>query len=436
MNPLTLYELNHIVREVLGTTMSETYWLAAELSEVHPRANGHCYLEFVEKAPSGNALVAKASGCIWRNVYQPLSLHFEKVTGQRLVAGLKVLVLVSVNFHELYGYSLVVHDIDPTYTLGDIAQRRQEILAQLADDGVLELNKELVLPHPLLRIAVISSATAAGYGDFRTQLEQSGFPFVTQLFPAVMQGEMVERSIIAALDRIADEPDRWEAVVIIRGGGAVSDLNGFDTYPLAAHVAQFPLPVLTGIGHERDDTVIDCVAHTRLKTPTAVAAFLIERRRAEVEQVESLAERLTKATQQGLHREHHRLEMAATQLRAAALLVGAAHNDRLTQLTYRLTAQTERRLAAARGTLTLLPERLRHAAARRLQQEHHRLQLAQRSVQLAGPERILAMGYSITTCGGRVVRQAQEVRPGEVLTTRLAVGSLQSTVTEISEDKC
>ena len=261
-----------MVHAVLQHTLPDTYWLAAEVGEMRVASNGHCYLEFVQKDEVGGTLLAKARGHIWRQGYVNISAQFRRATGQDLRAGLNVLAEVEVTFHELYGYSLRVVNIDPTYTLGDLAAQRQAIIRQLEADGVINLNKEIPLPRLIRRVAVISSATAAGYGDFCRQLEQSGYGFELQLFPAVMQGDGVEQSVIAALDRIAAEPGRWDVAVIIRGGGSSLDLHGFDTYLLAANVAQFPLPVLSGIGHERDDTLVDLVAHTRLKTPTAVAA--------------------------------------------------------------------------------------------------------------------------------------------------------------------
>ena len=278
MEPITLYELNELVKETLELGMPDTYWVQAELSEVRVN-NGHCYVEFVQKDRRGSGLVAKARGNIWRNVFAILKPTFEQSTGQLFTAGIKVLVEVSISFHELYGYSLNVIDIDPSYTLGDMARKRQEILRQLQEEGVLELNKELDMPMLPRRIAVISSPTAAGYGDFSNQLmnNQGGFYFYTELFPAIMQGDGVEQSILQALDIIYSREDEFDVVVIIRGGGATSDLTGFDTYPLAAAVAQFPLPVITGIGHERDDTVLDMVSHTRVKTPTAAAEFLLDR---------------------------------------------------------------------------------------------------------------------------------------------------------------
>ena len=249
---LSLTELNYRVRDAIRDHLPETYWLRAETSDVRPNRNGHCYLEFIEKDPAGQSIVAKARGVIWSGVFQMLSAYFEKETGQPFTSGLNVLVRVSVDFHELYGYSLTVADIDPSFTLGGIARQRQLVLKQLEEEGVLTLNKELTLPEPSNRIAVISSPTAAGYEDFRDQLlkNKPGLVFYTRLFPAVMQGERSEASIIAALEKIFHYRDLFDAVAIIRGGGATSDLSCFDSYGVAVHVAQFPLPVVSGIGHE------------------------------------------------------------------------------------------------------------------------------------------------------------------------------------------
>ncbi len=428
MSPLSLQELNNIVRGTLEATLDDTYWLVAELSEVRPAANGHCYLEFVEKAPRSNALVAKASGVIWRNVYSLLAAHFERLTGQRLSPGMKVLVQVSVSFHELYGYSLHVSDIDPTYTLGDVARRRQEIIDALTEDGVLTLNKELALPRPLSRIAVISSATAAGYGDFCRQLEESGFDFTTKLFPATMQGEQVEQSVIAALNAVADEAEAWDAVIIIRGGGAVSDLNGFDTYLLAANVAQFPLPVLTGIGHERDETVLDLVAHTRLKTPTAVAAFLIETRRNEVKALDLLKQRLFKAAAERIERERRQYAHIGTHFQVAATHYGSKQREQLARLSARMELHTKQYLQAARTILKGTAERLPRLCAERFLREQHRLGLLGKTIHIADPARILSMGFSITLKNGKAVHNAKNLQPGDVLTTRLAEGEVQSVV--------
>ena len=276
---LSLTELNRNIKQALRDALPETYWVRAETSEVRVNSySGHCYLEFIEKDERTGQVAARARGTIWAQQYAVIRPYFEEETGRPFTSGLKVLVRVAVDFHELYGLSLTVHDIDPSFTVGDLVRRRKEIIRQLQADGVFDLNRSLSLPPRPQRIAVISSATAAGYEDFTDQLlgNEYGFPFYVRLYPALMQGERTEASIIAALDRIYAVREAFDVVVIIRGGGSTADLSSFDSYALAANCAQFPLPIITGIGHERDDTVVDLVAHTRLKTPTAVAAFLID----------------------------------------------------------------------------------------------------------------------------------------------------------------
>ena len=316
MDSLSLLELNALVRRSLEQCLPDEYWIQAELSDVRSNTTGHCYLEFVQKDPRSNNLVAKARGMIWSNIYRLLKPYFEETTGQLFASGIKVLVKVTVQFHELYGYSLTVLDIDPAYTLGDMARRRREILMQLEEEGVLTLNKELEMPVLPQRIAVISSATAAGYGDFCHQLQHNsgGFFFYTELFPALMQGNQVEESVLAALDRINDRVNEFDVVVIIRGGGATSDLSGFDTYLLAAACAQFPLPVITGIGHERDDTILDMVAHTRMKTPTAVAEFLIGRMDAAAEELEDLQQEVSELASTILLKQKNFLQLLGARL--------------------------------------------------------------------------------------------------------------------------
>ena len=249
---LSLHELNGLVKRSICACMPDTYWVQAELSDVRTNYSGHCYLEFIQKDAGGNNLIAKARGTIWSNIFKMLKPYFEQETGQAFTSGIKVLVQVTVEFHELYGYSLTVLDIDPTYTVGDMERKRREILRQLEEEGVIDLNKELDMPMLPQRVAVISSATAAGYGDFCNQLMNNprGYGFRTELFPAIMQGERVEESVLSALDAIYSRMDEFDVVVIIRGGGATSDLSGFDTYMLAASCAQFPLPIITGIDQE------------------------------------------------------------------------------------------------------------------------------------------------------------------------------------------
>lgn len=426
MNKISLFELGEMVREVIRLSMDEAYWVVAEVSELHTAANGHCYMELIEKDPSGRGLRAKAPAHVWRQTWPLLRMHFEEQTAQRLSAGMKILVQAKVEFHELYGYSLNIVDIDPTYTLGEMAQRRQEILRQLEADGVLEMNKELPLPRPILRIAVVSSASAAGYGDFMKQLEASPYRFEVSLFPAVMQGDSVEGSIVEALDAIAARSDDFDCVCILRGGGAVSDLQGFESYLLAASVAQFPLPVLTGIGHERDDTVIDFVAHTRLKTPTAVAAFLIETRREEVRTINDLETRIMGSARLRMHRERERYSLASRQLQFAASQFASCGRERLLRLQSRMEMSARSCIEAERTRLERLTERIPNVIASRMEREHNRLDILEKQFAMASPERILALGYSITTLNGRILCDATKVKEGDILETRLQSGTVTS----------
>lgn len=432
-----------MVSEVLALSLNDSYWVVAEIASLNEHVTGHCYLDLVEKdddefarnshvrigGSGGGKFKAQAKANIWRQTWAKLMPKFYRETGQYLSKGMKVLLKVKVTFHEVYGYSLNVSDIDPTYTLGDMARRRQEILQQLEEDGVIDLNKELPLPRPLQRIAVISSAGAAGYGDFCNQLDESGFRFATQLFPATMQGTEVESTIIKALDIIAAQADSWDCVVIIRGGGAVADLNGFETYLLAANVAQFPLPVLTGIGHERDDTVIDIVANTRLKTPTAVAQFLIDQMREEYELVCDLEERLQISTTTLLHHHRQRFDRAAHLFERAAATFTSSQRQHLLRLSSRFQIASHRQLDRQAQRLNKLGESLAPAALRYIERQRHKIELAKNTLKLAGPERILNMGYTITTnADGKVIRSTKDAAPGTTIITQTADGIITSQV--------
>lgn len=430
-HPLSLYELNALVKRSITTCLPDTYWVQAELSDVRSNYSGHCYLEFVQKEPRGNNLIAKARGTIWSNVYRLLKPYFEEETGQAFVSGIKVLVKVSVEFHELYGYSLTVQDIDPTYTLGDMARRRREILKQLEEEGVLTLNKELELPLLSQRIAVISSATAAGYGDFCNQLEQNPYGFVVypRLFPAIMQGERVEQSIISALDAINAQRDNWDVVVIIRGGGATSDLSGFDTYELAANCAQFPIPIITGIGHERDDTVLDSVSHTRVKTPTAAAEFLINHLHDTAEVLEDYASSILQAVSTRMIREKIRLSRLVERIPMQTLMRLKDEHYRQERVVKQLETALQSRLTKEKHHLQMMETQIGIASQRRLVKENHRLQLLEQQLKAASPEHLLKRGYSITLKNGKAVTDASVLQPGDELTTRFAKGEIKSVVT-------
>ena len=405
---ISLYELNNLVKQALRRHLPDTYWIEAELSDVRSNYSGHCYLEFVQKDASGNTLIAKARGTIWSNVYKMLKPYFEEETGQAFASGIKVRVCVSVEFHELYGHSLTVVDIDPTYTVGDMIRKRREILRRLEEEGVLDLNKELDFPMLPQRIAVISSATAAGYGDFCNQLERNpyGLVFYPKLFPAIMQGERVEESIIAALDRIYAEMEHWDAVAIIRGGGATSDLSGFDSYDLAANCAQFPLPIITGIGHERDDTVIDSVVHTRVKTPTAAAEFLISCMYESALMLEDYTNRIIGGVEVRMEREKHRLE----------------------RLTERIPMTTNMYLQRGHFKIETIWQRLETALQHKMIKETHRLSLLEHRVMAASPEHLLKKGYSITMLNGKAVTDASTLKKGDRIVTMLHRGKIESEI--------
>ncbi len=406
----TLYELNHKVRSTIESRLDDEYWVQAELSEVHLNRNGHCYLEFVERDEASGTLIAKARGTIWSNVYRLLAPYFEEATGHPFAAGIRVQVLVQVQFHELYGYSLSVTDIDPTYTLGDLMRHRKQILDQLEREGVLTLNKELPMPLLPQRIAVISSATAAGYGDFCHQLadNRQGYAFQVELFPAIMQGRQVEESLLQALDAIMERQEQYDVVVIIRGGGAVSDLTGFDTYLLASACAQFPLPIITGIGHERDDTVIDAVAHTRVKTPTAAAQLLIGRMDEAAQHLDALSQRLKTAVDQRLMCEHLQIESL---------------RNRIPQLLYQ-------RMAAARQRIHSLQEQLQYSVRQQQKSEAHRLALLKQRVADASPQRLLALGYTLTLKEGRFIKDSSQLSPGDQVEIRFRQGKVKARVNE------
>lgn len=411
MEAVSLYDLNALVRRSLEQCLPDEYWVQAELNDVRTNSTGHCYLEFIQKDPRSNNLIAKARGTIWANVYRLLKPYFEESTGQAFVSGIKVLVQVTVSFHELYGYSLTVQDIDPTYTLGDMARRRREILKQLEEEGVLTLNKELEMPVLPQRIAVVSSPTAAGYGDFCHQLKNNsrGFFFHTELFPALMQGDRVEESVLSALDAILNRQEDFDAVVIIRGGGATSDLSGFDTYLLAAACAQFPLPIITGIGHERDDTVLDSVAHTRVKTPTAAAEYLINCMDLAADELEVLISQLHESVRSRLTEEHRKL---------------ISYRNRIPSAVVRRVSDAKLALLTTRKDISLAVQTL-------LSRQRHRLELLQQRLADASPEKMLARGYSITLKDGKVVKNGDVLQLNDEIVTRLYQGEIVSIVTDL-----
>ena len=388
--------------------MPEEYWVEAELSECR-ETRGHCYMELIQKDELSATPVAKAQAKCWANKWLTIRPYFERITGQQLHAGMKVLLQVYPQFHEAYGFSWIVNDIDPTYTIGDMARKRQEIIKKLKDEGVFDLQKELQLPMFCQRIAVISSQTAAGYGDFCNQLADNpyGFKFETQLFPATMQGEGVENSIINALERIYDTD--YDCVVIIRGGGATSDMSGFDTLALAENVANFPIPIITGIGHERDESILDMVSHTRVKTPTAAAAFLIEHLKEVLDVIDSSQDRIARYAQQKLTTLNSQLAIVSESIPRLFSLVKTRQESKL----------------------DIFEQRMRTSIDRRLTSESHKLELISEKLKALDPTLLLARGYSITMHNGHAVRDASTLAPGTEIETRLAKGTVRSIVKSV-----
>ena len=383
MKQYTLSELCQAIEQVLQFELGDTYWVRAEIASLTER--GHCYMELVEKAKN-NTVAAKVRATCWQQVYHLLSAYFATETGQTLSVGMQVLLQVEVSFHSVYGLSLNVVGIDPTFTLGDLARQRQLTIQRLQEDGVMDLQRALTIPSLPRRIAVVSAPDAAGYGDFCHQLlsNNSGFLFRTQLFPAVMQGDQSPASIIAALEQIAYQVEQYDVVVIVRGGGATTDLRNFDDYSLAFHCANFPLPIIAGIGHTRDVSVVDMVVHTSVKTPTAAAEWLISAMQEQADRLAELQLRLQRIAQHAIRKQQHQLDT--------------------------------------------LWQSLRFATQRRLHRQRVQLELWAKTIALHSPERIYRMGYTLTTVNGKIVRSIHDVQAGEQLLTHTADGVIQSEV--------
>lgn len=403
----SLLEINRLVRETIEDSMYGPFWVETEISQISEN-RGHCYLEFIQKEQGYNTPVAKAQAKCWRNVWGAIKPYFQQTTGQDLTADMKILVSVHPDFHEAFGFSWIIDDIDPRFTLGDMARRRQEIIRQLKEEGVFDLNRELPLPIFAQRIAVISSSTAAGYGDFCQQLSGNvhGFHFSTTLFSAIMQGEGVEKSIISALNKINDNIELYDCVVIIRGGGATSDMSGFDSLELAENVANFPLPIITGIGHDRDECILDMVSHTRVKTPTAAAAFLIDHLASAAKRIDDASERITTYIQRRIDNEKIRLSRAA---------------ERIPILISLVKSKQENKLESLRQTML-------HSIQSQLDRNRHRLDMLEQRTHSLDPDLLLKRGYSITLFNGHAIRSQSEIKPGDTITTRLADGTMTSVV--------
>lgn len=432
----SLLELNAAIRSVVESSFPERYWVCAEISELHLNNTGHCYLELIEK-DNRSRTIARSRAMIWASTYMLLQPYFEQETGQRLTSGIKVLVQVSVACHELYGISLTIHDINPGYTLGEAARKRSEILARLKDEGVLDMNKELPIPLLPQRIAIISSGTAAGYGDFINQLTNNShhYSFYPVLFAAVMQGERTEASVIEALNRIYSHIEYFDCVVIIRGGGATSDLGCFDSYPIAANIAQFPLPVIVGIGHERDETVLDDIAAIRVKTPTAAAEWLINRAREAELSALALQQQIIDTVENKLLNETHRLQQLAHAI--PMTITTRLHREavRQQQMTHTIDRNIHERISRESNRLSLITHLIPERIETLIRQERQKIDNMEHTVRLLSPDAVLSRGYSLILHNGKAIQSIENISAGNDVKILLADGSADALITQTIKNK-
>lgn len=424
---LTLSQLNQRILGALAVPMLQSVWVVGELSDVR-QSGGHCYMELLEKDADSGTVKARIRGIIWASAFSRIAVMFYASTGERFATGLKVMVRGSVNYHPQYGMSFVINAIDPSYTMGEAERVRREILERLEREGVLNLNKELTWPVPTLRIAVISAEGAAGYGDFMNQLHhnKSGLRFTTRLFPAVMQGERTVSTIVSALEAIACEEENWDCVVVIRGGGATSELSVFDNYQLASNIANFPLPVIVGIGHERDVTVLDYVANLRVKTPTAAAEFLIKIGEEALEQLRRLSEDIASAVLTRLSGSKEQLAYLEGLLPFAPKRALEGAVSRLGVLKAELGSVAGRRIVPLRMRLESLKEALKVAGEHRLEVARKEIDSDEKLLRALSPQATLERGYSMVTRGGKVVKSVRDVEAGDEFMVTMADGEFNS----------
>lgn len=426
---ITLLEFNSRIKRLLAHPSVQSTWVMAELSDVAVKG-GHCYMELIQKEESSGRILAKNRAIIWANTYNKIRLDFEHVTRQPLCSGIKLMVEVSTNYHEQFGLSLIISNINPEYTLGDMERQRREILNRLAHEGIINMNRELPWPEVPQRIAIISAPGAAGYGDFMNQLSNNslGIQFYTCLFSAVMQGERTVSSVTNAFDRINQHIDLFDCVVVIRGGGATSELHSFDNYDLAAYIAQFPIPVIVGIGHERDVTVLDYVAAMRVKTPTAAAEWLIARGENALAHMDELTEKMGRLVHDYISHANEQLAYLSSTIPLGARNVLENNRTQIKHFLQSIPLCVQNRISAAQTTLRFMGQNIDQAAQQRILREKITLKALEDKVSILSPRNTLNRGYSLTMCNGHAVTDASQINPGHSITTHLANGSVTSIV--------
>ncbi len=452
---ISLHELNNSIRDSISVAFPERLWVIAEINELNINKSGHCYLELIEKNNDTDEIIAKARATIWAFTFRLLKPYFETTTGRNFSSGLKVLLLVKVEFHELYGYSLNIHDIDPTYTIGDLAIQRRKTIEKLKNEGVFQMNKELELPSLPSKIAIISSETAAGYQDFIDQLNQNpyGYVYNTKLFPSIMQGNDAIESITHSLDRIYNYGDFFDVVVLIRGGGSQSDLSCFDNYWLANHVAQFPIPILTGIGHDKDESVTDLVAKHSLKTPTAVAEYLINRYLDLENDLTELYNLIVSEVNASLENNKKILSQISIQLVPVIQTAITRQIRMLNQFSTVFKLNTDQNIhnknnylhdqlslmgfhlkkffIKSSNEIYYLKKILLVLTGKFSTSQHQNLHLIGQSLGLLDPQQVLKRGYSLTYASGKIVRNASVLIKGQSITTKFSIGKANSIVKKV-----
>lgn len=452
---LSLAELNNYILDILEANFPDELWVTAEISELRVNRKGHCYIDFIERDELTKKIVARQRATVWAFQYNLIKTHFEHITGQALSDGMRVLVKVKVNFHVLYGLSLNVVDLDPAYTLGEQARYREEIIKKLEQEGVIDMNRELSLAAVPQRLAVISSETAAGFGDFVNQLEnnQHQYKFEYTLYSASMQGDDTSRSVVSALEAIYEEENRFDAVLIIRGGGAKAELTAFDDYDIAFMIAQSPLPVLTGIGHERDESVADIVAWRSFKTPTAVAGFLIDHLSAFEARIDEMTAKLQLLTRYEMEQAKSQLQRFQSNIQALSsayirnqkhylenALQGVKHafdryirQQQVTLDDYKSQAKNAVLWSTNRSMMQLetMQTRLKHATSQFIAKKHHELAIYQEKATLNSPEKLLKGGYGYVTANGKRIKAANQLAAGEQIRIAFSDGDVDARVLQI-----
>lgn len=409
---ITLYDLQRMVRTTVEECFATPLWMSAEISELKVNRSGHCYLNLVEKGNSEGAPRAEARAVIWRNNYNQIDAMFREATGSPLSSGIGVLVRVVVTYHEIYGFSLQIIDLDPNYTLGDVERRRRETIERLKEDGVWDMNRELSLPRPLLRIAVVSSATAAGYRDFMTEIGSSPFNFNVTLFEATMQGEGAEESVVNALSAIAERESDFDIAVIIRGGGSTSDLALFDSYRIALYVTQMPMAVITGIGHDKDVSVVDMVAHYMCKTPTAVGAFLVDSATAELNTIYDLATELRQLSEQMLNNQSSYIAQRKLELchLASQNISNHSHN------------------------LSAIEQSIKELSSHIIATEEQRIESFKRLTESYSLDNILKLGFALVQTSEGIITSTDGIGIGDQIEITLHNGTINAVVQDITKE--